>query len=175
MADAAVVLRPLTLDDAAEFNHAVGIVARERRYLRFIDFPPMEMTVQFLKAGLEAGNPHLGAFDGAQMVGWCDICRHSFEIERHGGTLGIGVLPEYRGHGLGRRLIEAALRAADAAGFERVDLTVRADNIRAATLYERVGFVREGVMRRAVRLGDEYHDVVLMARLKEPVTPTDRR
>lgn len=168
MSEQSILIRPLALDDVEAFNRAVGIVARERRYLRFIDVPPMEMSVSFLKSSLEAQNPHFGAFDGDDLVGWCDICRGSFEVERHGGTLGIGVLPAYRGRGIGRRLIEATIAAADASGFERIALTVRADNIRAATLYERVGFVREGVMRRAVRVDGVDHDVVMMARLKEP-------
>lgn len=166
MTDRSILIRPLTMDDAAEFNRVVGVVARERRYLRFIDSPPMAMTVDFLRAGLDAGNPHQAAVDGDKVIGWCDVRRHSFEVERHGGTLGIGLLPDYRGRGIGRRLIEAAIAAADARGFERIELTVLADNARAIRLYEATGFEREGLMRASSRFGDrDYRDVVLMARL----------
>lgn len=166
MADSSILIRPLTMGDVEPFNRVVGIVALERLYLRFIDIPPMDMSVSFLKASLDARNPHFGAFDGDELVGWCDICRGTFEVERHSGTLGIGLLPAYRGRGVGRRLIEMAIAAADAAGFERIDLTVISGNTRAIRLYEAVGFEHEGVMRAAMRFGDDdYRDSLLMARL----------
>ena len=87
-------------------------------------------------------------------------------IEKHAGVLGIGLLPDYRGQGLGKALLEAAIAAAEQRDFRRIELTVFADNLRAMALYEKTGFVREGVMRAARYLGpDDYRDVVLMARL----------
>jgi ribosomal protein S18 acetylase RimI-like enzyme len=73
------------------------------------------------------------------------------------------VLPAVRGRGVGRRLAEAAIAAAKAQGAERIELEVFASNTRAITLYETLGFVREGVRRRARKLDGEYDDVVLMA------------
>ena len=40
----------------------------------------------------------------------------------------MGVLPEWRGRGVGRRLIERTLEAARAFPLTRVELSVRADN-----------------------------------------------
>jgi hypothetical protein len=48
-------------------------------------------------------------------------------------------------------------------GAERIELEVFASNARALALYDKLGFVREGVRRRARKLGGEYDDVVLMA------------
>ena len=79
------------------------------------------------------------------------------------GTLGVGLVPAYRGRGLGSRLIEAALERARAAGFVRIELDVYADNARAIALYERLGFVREGVVRDAVFVDGEYRDAIAMA------------
>lgn len=165
MADEEVVIRPLSVDDAVEFNRVVGIVARERRYLRFIDAPSMDGTKEFLQQSIGAGNPHVAAVVGDRLVGWCDICRHSFEIEAHVGRLGIGLLPEVRGKGLGKALLDVTIAAAERLDFRRIELTAFSDNLRAISLYETRGFVREGVMRAAARFGDEYRDVVLMARL----------
>lgn len=170
MTDPSILIRPLTCDDVEAFNHVVGMVARERRYLRFVDAPPMESTADFLRSGLAAGNPHPAATVEGKIVGWCDVCRHTFEIERHGGRLGIGLLPDYRGHGIGKALMTVAIAAADARSFERIDLTVFAGNARAIRLYERFGFVREGVMRKSARFGDgDYRDVVLMARIRPDI------
>lgn len=50
------------------------------------------------------------------------------------------VLAAHRGHGLGRRLMEAALERARAAGCSAVSLEVRADNEIARRLYQSLGF-----------------------------------
>lgn len=160
-----ISIRPLTMDDAVDFNRVVGIVARERKYLRFLDVPPMEMTIQFLQDSLAAGNPHFAAVADSKLVGWCDICRRTFEIEAHIGTLGMGILPAFRDKGIGKVLIDAALNAAKHLDFRRIELTVFSDNHRAMALYASRGFVREGLMRAGARFGDKYRDVVMMARL----------
>ena len=75
----------------------------------------------------------------------------------------MGLLPDWRGRGLGRRLIEAALTQARGLGFKRVELDVYADNTRAGTLYEQVGFIREGVQRDASLIDGVYRDAIMMA------------
>jgi RimJ/RimL family protein N-acetyltransferase len=47
-------------------------------------------------------------------------------------------------------------------GVTRVELRVRADNAKAIHLYESVGFAREGVAPRGIRIGEEYFDDVMM-------------
>jgi ribosomal protein S18 acetylase RimI-like enzyme len=55
--------------------------------------------------------------------------------------LAIFVLQEYQGAGIGTTLIESLLGAGQAAGLERVWLTVERWNEPAISLYEKVGFV----------------------------------
>lgn len=174
MPDNEILVRPLSVEDAADFNHVVGVVARERRYLRFTDAPPMESTVEFLEKSLGAGNPHLAAVAAGKLVGWCDVCRHSFEIEAHVGTLGIGLLPEFRGKGIGKALLDMTIAAAERLDFLRIELTAFSDNLRAIALYETRGFVHEGVLRAAARFGGEYRDIVQMARLDPELLKGDR-
>ncbi len=165
MPDEEPLVRPMSVGDAVEFNRVVGVVARERRYLRFIDAPPLDGTIEFLRESIGAGNPHLAADVGGKLVGWCDVCRSSFEIEAHVGRLGIGLLPEWRGKGLGKALLDVTIAAAERLDFSRIELTVFSDNLRAIALYERHGFIREGIMHAAARFGNEYRDIVQMARL----------
>ena len=56
----------------------------------------------------------------------------------------VGVLPEYRGRGVGGRLIEAFCQRAFAEGHERVGLIVDYDNPQAERLYSSLGFRRVG-------------------------------
>ena len=77
----------------------------------------------------------------------------------------MGVVSAFRGKGLGLRLIRAALQAAWAADITRVELSVYADNAPAIALYEKVGFIREGIVRNAVRIDGRYRDAIAMALL----------
>ena len=52
-------------------------------------------------------------------------------------------------------------------GLERVWLTVNAENARAIRSYEKVGFQREGLMRRSFRVNGTLADTVLMAILRD--------
>jgi RimJ/RimL family protein N-acetyltransferase len=68
----------------------------------------------------------------------------------------------------GRGYAADAIRAL--AGFlfdqrrlRRIELTVMASNQRAIRLYERIGFVTEGVLRDHVFFDDGFHDEVMMA------------
>lgn len=51
--------------------------------------------------------------------------------------------------------------------LHRVHLSVLAHNERAIRLYRKVGFVDEGVQRRAVYKGGEYRDLILMSMLRD--------
>jgi len=55
------------------------------------------------------------------------------------------VVPDRRGQGLGRALMEAAIEAARAEGADHMDLGTSEDDVAARALYERLGFSnREG-------------------------------
>ena len=69
----------------------------------------------------------------------------------------------WRGAGLGRRLMAAALADAWQRHFERIELWVRGPNAAAIALYRKMGFVEEGRRRDAIRLGFGSEDEVLMA------------
>jgi diamine N-acetyltransferase len=72
-----------------------------------------------------------------------------------------------RGIGLGRAALEATLdHAFGSCAAHRVWLDVMLDNERARGLYESAGFVAEGVMRDAHRLGDSYLPLCLMSILE---------
>jgi RimJ/RimL family protein N-acetyltransferase len=75
----------------------------------------------------------------------------------------MGVLPSFRGRGLGTALIAATLNDARRRGLVRVELTVFASNLPAIALYEKTGFTKEGVMSGAVLIDGRYEDAILMA------------
>jgi L-phenylalanine/L-methionine N-acetyltransferase len=90
----------------------------------------------------------------------------------HARGLGITVASDYQGQGIGDPLMTGLLDWADNwAGVLRIELTVFTDNARAIALYQRHGFVQEGVMRAYALRDSVYTDVLAMARLhpKQPL------
>ncbi|HRE32272.1 MAG TPA: GNAT family protein, partial [Candidatus Berkiella sp.] len=97
------------------------------------------------------------------VIGWCDITSLDRPVYAHCGELGVGVLADYRGQGIGQALILAALQKAKEKGLSRIELMVFEKNFPAIKLYEKLGFVIEGTKRQAVKIDDQYQDLICMA------------
>ena len=156
---------PIAEEHITGFHAAVDSVARERRYLAMLQAPPIEESAEFVRGNLRKGNPQFVALAAGRVVGWCDVFPEKRETMAHGGVLGMGVLDNYRGKGIGIALMRATLAQAKKAGFKRVELTVREDNLRAQGLYTKIGFAVEGVKRKAALFEGKYYDLVLMSLL----------
>lgn len=150
------------------FSAALDVVARERNYIGFVEGPSPESTRKFVQEIINgAGVQMLAVTQIDHVVGWCDIIRNPHEGFRHVGRLGMGVLADYRGQGVGRQLAIRTIQAAREAGMERVELEVFASNRAAIALYGALGFATEGTKRRARKLDGQYDDNVLMALIDE--------
>lgn len=80
------------------------------------------------------------ADDGAGLIGYClGAVAAASEV---GWLLGVGVVAERRGNGVGRELMRETLRRMGADGATKVHLAVEPDNRPAVNLYESLGFRR---------------------------------
>jgi RimJ/RimL family protein N-acetyltransferase len=159
-------IRQIQEGDIDSFRAAVDLVARERKYVALLQASPIENLRAFVRRSIENGYPQLVAVVDGKVVGWCNVPPASRLVSAHVGELFMGLLPEWRGKGLGEALLRHALGAADSLGFSRVELGVFTTNTRAAALYRKVGFLEEGLKRRAVLIDGVFHDELIMARLR---------
>ena len=67
-----------------------------------------------------------------------------------GAIQNVGVIPSYRGLGLGRALVRRSLAGFCEAGLHRAYLEVTAENAAAVQLYRNVGFRRTKTLYKAV-------------------------
>ncbi|MHC9059915.1 GNAT family N-acetyltransferase [Pantoea sp. y20] len=101
------------------------------------------------------------------MVGELTLFVEQRPRTRHSISFGISVDPAFGGRGIGEKLIRHAIDYAfNWLGIMRIELEVFHDNERALRLYQKLGFEREGVKRKACLRDGEYHDIVQMAKLK---------
>jgi RimJ/RimL family protein N-acetyltransferase len=158
---------PIAEEHISGFRAAVDAVARERKYLAHLEAPPFEETKRFVLRNIEHGYPQFVVLSAGTVVGWCDVLpNRSRVIYSHCGTLGVGLLPEYRGKCIGRQLMRRTIDAAFAFGLTRIELTVREANANAIALYKSLGFEIEGLHRNAVRIEGQYENLHSMALLR---------
>lgn len=92
---------------------------------------------------------------------------HSLDHHDRRASLAIGILnPKLLGRGIGTRAMHLIVaHAFEALNLHRLTLRVVDYNARAIAAYEKVGFVIEGREREAARVGDAWHDDVIMGLL----------
>jgi len=161
-----VEIVPIERQHVAGFREVLDGVARERRYLAFLEAPSPGRVRSFVLSHLRNGTPHFVAVEDGRVVGWCDVTPKTHETLRHSGVLGMGVAASHRGQGVGTALLRATVDRAFAQGLTRVELVVREDNLPAVALYRRHGFELEGRLRRYLIVDGATHDALQMARLK---------
>jgi len=160
-------IEPIARRHIEGFWQALDSVARERRYLAFLEAPPLVRARRFVLDNIRNGHVHFVALFDGQVVGWCDVLPKDRPAYRHSGVLGIGIVEAHRGKRLGFNLMRSAIETAQASGITRIELTVRVDNPRAQRLYERMGFVVEGRISRHMKVDGEYYDSMLMSLLSD--------
>jgi putative acetyltransferase len=148
--------RAITREDI-EVIHRIYMDEGVNPYFDYEPMPRDEFRPIF--DALVAGGDTVLVVDEGRVVGTYRLQLQSHRCA-HVATLGaLAVHPDARGRGYGGRLLDDAVARARARGARRVELLVEADNPRAIRLYERHGFVKEGVLRGAFRRRNDAADV----------------
>ncbi|MEV1018877.1 GNAT family protein [Streptomyces sp. NPDC050264] len=163
------VLRPFTTDDAAVM---AGILV-DPELLYFTGGDPAPFSDEHLRSwyGSRAAQPDrldLAVTDRAtgELVG--EVVLNDWEPRHRRCTFRTLIGPRGRGRGLGTEAVRLIVgHGFEVLGMHRIQLEAYADNERARHVYEKAGFVVEGV-RRHVELRDGvWRDEVLMAVLAD--------
>ena len=163
-----IVLRSPNTFDAEQLLNHMRLTSAETE---FMSRYPEEITVsvesqsRFLQ--MIENDPDdfmLAAYIDGRMIGNAAVTRVRNNLKyRHRANFGISLQKEVCNVGLGTLMMQEILEIVKKSVFEQLELTVFADNMRAIRLYEKVGFLKTGVLPRAYRLKDgSYHDEVQM-------------
>ncbi|CAL9460611.1 GNAT family N-acetyltransferase [Streptomyces sp. enrichment culture] len=159
------VLRPFTAEDA----DVMWEIINDPEVVRFTFEPSTELTLDRLRSwyGVRTADPDrldLAVTDRAtgELVG--EVVLYEWDPSARSCTFRTLMGPRGRGRGLGSEATRLIVgHAFEQVGLHRVQLEVYADNPRARRVYEKAGFVVEGVRREAALRGGEWVDDVLMA------------
>ena len=130
----------------------------------------VEEEEEFIRGHAEADNSILLVAEaGGQIIGVMNITGGRRKALCHAGRLGITVHRDWRGKGIGTRMLEQSIGWAKGSGvLKRIQLEVYARNVDAIRLYERLGFKIEGRHPKAIYQQGEYLDEISMGLLFQP-------
>ena len=84
-----------------------------------------------------------GAFAGARMIGFCINGLGQWQRKLTAYDGGMALIPEYRGRGVGKELLQFVEAKLKEAGVSQYLLEVLTSNVPAATLYRNRGFIEQ--------------------------------
>jgi RimJ/RimL family protein N-acetyltransferase len=123
-------------------------------------------TMDTVKARIQVDNDNfiIGAFDGETAVGMVGFVRERTRKLSHKGRIwGTYVSPDYRGQGLGRKLLDEVIsRASRLEGLTQINLGVYTVNESAMRLYEAAGFRAYGLEQNAMKHNGRFFDEQFM-------------
>ena len=107
-------------------------------------------SAQAFRDEITIGHPYFAARIGDDLVGYAGLAFVAGPPQAEAEVHTIGVDPQWQGHGIGRRLLDAILAVADEMKAT-VFLEVRTDNEPARCLYASTGFTVVGTRKRYYR------------------------
>lgn len=164
-----IVTRPANLDDIEAIRRIYNQGIEDR--IATLDGEPK--TKDELAAWWEEhGGRHavlIATIETAEVVGWASLNRYSHRCAHSRiADLSVYVDRNFRGRGIGARLLHDLERLAVKHGFHKIVLFALERNAHGKALYEKMGFRVVGVFKEHGILDGKLIDVVAMEKLVRP-------
>jgi RimJ/RimL family protein N-acetyltransferase len=162
-----IVIRKAVKSDSKVLIEYLNIIGGESDFLTFGtgEFGrSIEQEEEFIESALKRENALfiIAEVDG-KIVGNLNFSGGVRQRIAHVGEFGVSVLKEYWGNGIGEELIKYLINWSNTVGIIRkINLRVRTDNTRAISLYKKLGFLEEGILKRDFFINGEFYDSLLM-------------
>ena len=159
----AVTIRPARQDDIAGIVGTVRQVAREGTY---IEAENVAQQLDYEESLLRHNDFESRVFFVAtvedEVVGWVHLDVPEIDKLEHTAELTVGIVEEYRGHGIGSRLLERGLEWAADTGLSKVYNSFPATNEAAIQFFDDHGGEIEAVRSDHYRIDGDPVDEVMM-------------
>lgn len=167
----AIFIREAVVDDAAALLNMFRQAAKETSFLMTTPEEAQSLTLKQETVFIESYQNNenqlfLIAQTAHEIAGSLSLTKNKWKKQQHIREFGIVVLRPYWNMGIARRMIHYMLQWAEQRrNIGYIYLHVMANNEKAVRLYQHFGFKEEGRMSKAVCLGeDNYQDVILMGK-----------
>ena len=166
-----LLIREAEISDASEVIALLDQIGQESNFTSLdengISMAESEMQIFIDKQAQSENQITLLAFLNDELAGIINITADQRPRVRHIGDIFLGIKKAFWGFGLGSILMEEAIEWAESSGvIRRLQLTVQKRNLAAIHLYEKMGFITEGLQERGACIErGEFLDVYLMGKL----------
>lgn len=162
------IVRYAEIGDTQDMCKYMNTISQEQTYIRFQgeEITPKE-ECEYMENFIKKMDEHLSvklvAICEGKIVGISDI-KMNDKIASHEGVFGITVAKEYRGQGIGKRLMELVLQEAvkNIPQLRIVTLAVFGNNLTAYEMYKKCGFLEYGRLPEGIHHKGQYVDHVYM-------------
>lgn len=180
--------RNLNLADSLQFIHFRQKIACETTHtMQYVGMPlptPEDLQKRLQNSIDDKLTLNLGIFYAEELVGYLNfrVPWGDHPWAKHIGQFGMMILQEHWGQGIGQLMLATLEQFAQSIGITRIEAMVRVANKRGLQLYERNGYVVEGLRASAALIENEMQDEYFIAKIidhkascwQPPVLNTDR-
>lgn len=166
-----IIIRYPKKDDVQAMCEYINTLSKERTFIRYQgEEVSLEEETKYLNSQLEKIFQNravlLLVFCEGKLIGISGI-EMKDRIEKHIGVFGISIAKQFRGEGIGSKLMELVIDEAkkNLTGLEIITLGVFSNNSLAKEMYKKFGFVEYGSLPKGVKLENGYADHVFMYKL----------
>ena len=162
-----IVIREARSPDANKILDYVNTISSESDFLTFGQgefIMSVEQEEVFLDNTSRQNNAlYIVAEIGGEIVGTLSFSAGRRPRIVHTGELGVSVLKECWGNGIGTQLIRYLIEWCKQSGLIRkINLIVRDDNLSAIHVYRNLGFTQEGLITRDLQINGRFYDALFM-------------
>jgi len=156
-------LKPLSLEDVGHIMTWVNDPEVVKNLQHFTKIYTREDEETYVNKILASKNDFVfSIFDGDIYIGQCGI--HQIAWENKLGRVSINIKREHWNKGYGQQVLSMLVEYAFAKlGLHKIWLMHWKENKKAAHLYKKLGFRKEGLLKDEYFWQEKYHDIVRMA------------
>lgn len=163
-----ILMRYPLKEDAKLMQDYINILSKERTFVRFQgEQITLNEEANYLDSQLQKFKNSLSVlllvFCEENLIGISGI-EMKDKIERHVGVFGISIAKDFRGEGIGTKLMELVISEAEKnlPALEIITLSLFANNTLAKQMYQEFGFVEYGYLPNGVITENGFIDHIYM-------------
>lgn len=162
-----VKIRQAVPNDSKEYLFFLNKLDSETSFMLY-EPGERKATEEELKRRIEESTKNsllIFAENKGKVIGFLSAGRGHVNRIKHSAYIVIGILEDYRGQGIGKKLFEELDTWAINNGIIRLELFVMVNNVRAIKLYKKMGFKIEGTKEKGCLVNGELIDEYYMGKI----------
>ncbi len=170
-----VTLRPLQSNDLDKLLLFINTLVKEKRedrksqlFTGFEEKVSKKMEADYLYqtlASIKYGETiSVAAEIEDKIIGNGEVTRGKYLETEHYGHLGLTILPQFRGRGIGREMVDTLVKESQTRGLKTIYVEFLSTNTAALHTYEKAGFEKAGILPGKVSRNGKFLDSIIMVR-----------